>query len=258
MGQLVDLKRKRFGHLTVIRKSIRKGSCASWWCLCDCGVIFLAKSQGLVSGNTKHCGCRPGDTINKECAYCGKIFNIPACRDWREKCCSSDCKLKKRSEEVSERRVNRKRACKICGSIFYPRGAQIANGDGVYCSTDCQHKGIKGRSLSEDHKKNISISLKNSAIFKLSIKRGPEHNAFKYKTMSSGYVFITVESFIKRAEHRVVLEQKIGRKLTSKEIIHHKDFNKTNNDPDNLEIMSRSGHAKLHIEARGLGMPALP
>ena len=29
-------------------------------------------------------------------------------------------------------------------------------------------------------------------------------------------------------------------------VIHHKDFNHYNNDPDNLELMTRSEHTKLH------------
>lgn len=47
-------------------------------------------------------------------------------------------------------------------------------------------------------------------------------------------------------EHRHVMQQHLGRKLTCDEIVHHKDGNFRNNNIDNLEIMSKSEHAKLH------------
>lgn len=50
-----------------------------------------------------------------------------------------------------------------------------------------------------------------------------------------------------RHEHRVVMEQMLGRPLRSGEIVHHKDGNKRNNAPGNLEVMTQSEHAKLHF-----------
>ncbi len=47
-------------------------------------------------------------------------------------------------------------------------------------------------------------------------------------------------------EHRLVAEQKYGRKLTSSDIVHHIDGNKTNNNPENIVVLTRSEHAKLH------------
>lgn len=38
------------------------------------------------------------------------------------------------------------------------------------------------------------------------------------------------------AEHRWVVEQREGRKLTSDEIVHHVDGNPLNNDPENLVV----------------------
>ena len=47
-------------------------------------------------------------------------------------------------------------------------------------------------------------------------------------------------------EHRVVAEQKIGRRLLPGEQVHHIDGNKLNNRPDNLEVVADTAHHRLH------------
>lgn len=51
-----------------------------------------------------------------------------------------------------------------------------------------------------------------------------------------GYVF----------EHRLVMEQVLGRYLTADEVVHHKDGDKLNNLPENLELLSQAEHMRLH------------
>lgn len=49
-----------------------------------------------------------------------------------------------------------------------------------------------------------------------------------------------------RHEHRVVMEEKLGRALLPGEIVHHRDETKRNNAPDNLELTNRRDHARHH------------
>lgn len=56
-----------------------------------------------------------------------------------------------------------------------------------------------------------------------------------------------------RHVHRVVAEQSLGRPLEPKEVVHHKDHDKTNNDPDNLQVMTHSEHARYHAIKSKLG-----
>lgn len=46
--------------------------------------------------------------------------------------------------------------------------------------------------------------------------------------------------------HRHLMERHIGRKLHSDEVVHHKDGNKFNNAIENLEVVSKAEHMKIH------------
>lgn len=45
-------------------------------------------------------------------------------------------------------------------------------------------------------------------------------------------------------EHRYVMAAHLGRSLTGSEVVHHKDRDTTNNELDNLELMSRGDHTR--------------
>jgi hypothetical protein len=53
---------------------------------------------------------------------------------------------------------------------------------------------------------------------------------------------------------RLVVEERLGRLLTSSEIVHHINFDCTDDHPDNLLAMSRSEHTALHKLLRRLGI----
>lgn len=45
--------------------------------------------------------------------------------------------------------------------------------------------------------------------------------------------------------HILVMEEKLGRPIRKGEVIHHKDFNKLNNAPNNLLLLTRREHQQL-------------
>ena len=66
------------------------------------------------------------------------------------------------------------------------------------------------------------------------------------------YKKIKLKDGTTRDEHRLVMEEHLGRKLKSSELIHHKDENKRNNHISNLELTTRSEHATHNMRGRKL------
>jgi DNA-directed RNA polymerase specialized sigma24 family protein len=52
------------------------------------------------------------------------------------------------------------------------------------------------------------------------------------------------------AVHRLVVEEHLGRPLTSDEVVHHIDHNPLNNDISNLKVMTRAEHLVHHLRNR--------
>lgn len=69
--------------------------------------------------------------------------------------------------------------------------------------------------------------------------RRPEHPLADVR----GYVY----------EHRLVAEQIVGRPLRKGEQVHHKDGNKQNNSPNNLEVTASSAHHRLRHRTKESG-----
>lgn len=53
-------------------------------------------------------------------------------------------------------------------------------------------------------------------------------------------------------EHRVVMSRMLGRELNRSEHVHHKNHNKLDNRPENLELMTVSEHGRLHSKEANL------
>ena len=72
---------------------------------------------------------------------------------------------------------------------------------------------------------------------------------------SSGYKYICgykghpmANKFGAIYEHRLVMSQKLERFLTSNELVHHKNEDKSDNKPENLELKTNKTHPKHHAK----------
>jgi len=84
--------------------------------------------------------------------------------------------------------------------------------------------------------------------WKNNISKGKTGKGLGVSVKPSGYIEITMGENKGRLEHVVIMELIIGRRLASNECVHHKDENRANNDPENLQLMTRSEHASLHAK----------
>lgn len=81
-------------------------------------------------------------------------------------------------------------------------------------------------------------------------------NISKAQTMNNGYIFFTDYEHPQSVSskngkvlvHRAVMSEILGRPLTRQETVHHKDGNRANNDPDNLELFTSNHPSGQRVE----------
>ena len=111
-----------------------------------------------------------------------------------------------------------KKICKRCGRIYrtYEKKRK-------YCSQKCYWNEVKDNPL-EKHNR----------------WKGGRH------VDTAGYVTLQVKSGMRVREHRFIMEKYLGRKLNKSELVHHINQDRTDNKINNLKVVSRAEHNKIH------------
>lgn len=73
-----------------------------------------------------------------------------------------------------------------------------------------------------------------------------EENAAGLTHKACGYVEITRGPDKGRSQHVTNMERRLGRRIRADEVVHHIDGDRSNNDMDNLALMTRAGHTRHH------------
>ena len=112
----------------------------------------------------------------------------------------------------------------------------------------------KGSKHTEEHKKKISESCKGLPSKrkgkkfgrqKYPFKNGRKNNRKYFMILQPEHPFCNKNGYI--YEHRLIMENHLGRYLTPKEIIHHIDENPSNNSIENLKLCKNNAeHRRLH------------
>lgn len=153
-----------------------------------------------------------------------------------------------------------KQALKRAGATLRDNPAPLPQPSEVEAVREMAAKGMGQATIS------LVIGRSQSFVSRLALRhgietnkypRGPGHPNWKGGRFidSNGYVRVWIDRDDPMAlmadalgyvfEHRLVMARKLGRPLTSKETVHHKDGDTRNNDPDNLQL--RQGKHGKHI-----------
>lgn len=69
-----------------------------------------------------------------------------------------------------------------------------------------------------------------------------------------GRIWLDEHTQIRIKKHRWIMEKMLGRKILPDEDVHHKDENKLNNEPSNLEVIMHADHTIHHKTGQKLSL----
>lgn len=186
-------------------------------------------------------------TITYVCEWCGEEFlGSPSRGKAKHLCCSKECQSAFRKSQSELNCV-----CPICGKNFHCKPFHVKRYKVVCCSMEC-NKEFRRRKMSGkgNHQYVLKGKLNSSWISDERITN------WGYKQLRVlEHPFRTKGDFV--FEHRLIAERYLLNKENSVKIngcfylkpeyaVHHKDFCKLNNSPDNLLVLPKNEHVKLH------------
>jgi hypothetical protein len=118
------------------------------------------------------------------------------------------------------------RSCEYCGKSIYVIPSKIAIGAGRFCSCSC-HASSRIGPLNPAWKGGRTQTRRGYIL-----RWAPSHPFAN----ANGFVY----------EHRLVMEQHIGRYLTANEVVHHQNETKNDNRIENLQLTTASNHRHIH------------
>lgn len=157
--------------------------------------------------------------------------------------------------------------CQQCGRAFLRQSWDVKRREAKYCSFGCFNEARKGKPRLEMRRRITKVCLRCGNEFETGGRAGKVTKIYcsnrcskmtrNGSTMANGYRCIRLNG--KRIyEHRLIVEQTLGRLLRKDEVVHHNNFNKIDNRPENLTVMSQKTHRSLIDYLAGLWVKEHP
>lgn len=142
--------------------------------------------------------------------------------------------------------------CEICGKKFHLKPYNIMRSKHHYCSVECHREGKREYCKGENNHQ-YGLRGKDNPTW----NGGRKMSVYGYWEVQcighpfgkgrSEYVFehrLVAERYLLTDENSLEINGK--RYLSPKYVVHHKNGNKQDNRPENLEVMLKSDHLRLH------------
>ena len=224
MTVLKNLTGKTFNYLTIVSRCLEKTDNTGhsfWNCRCLCGKMIIAESFNIRCGHTKSCGCRP-HSPRKTKEYIGHKKDITGQRFGKLIVLYPSTKEEK-IEYNKKSEVHAYWTCICdCGKISVTSQSNLSRGHTQSCGCLIKESGQK-RKGKNNYAWRGGISHTSGGYIKTMCEK--DHPMAD----SHGYIL----------QHRLVMSEFLGRPLTDKESIHHKNGIKDDNRIENLELRSR-------------------
>ena len=148
--------------------------------------------------------------------------------------------------EKANRKPNKK--CPICLKDFYVRpGYEMKLKNPAACSTSCANR-------LRSHDQLYTPQAIAKRVDKMKGEKNPAWSGGRYIEPKKGYVMIRKPDHHRARqngyvlEHILVMEKVLNRELKKGEEIHHRNGDRTDNRPENLELFSNhKDHFELHL-----------